>query len=191
MGRFGVGSDWQDTRRELILGGQTAGVSSFSNGRYDVVYSESGYRFNLGNWKLTPYADLEYANVERDGFDEQGGDGFGLMSGTQTIQRWQGGLGMRGSRQWNMANGTSLSLQARLLWQDAFAMHGVSPNASFTALQQFTPIEGIGLSRYGSVAGLSLDWRFSAQSNLSLGVDEYDAQHEHATMGTVNYSLHF
>ena len=191
MGRFGVGSDWQDTRRELILGGQTAGVSSFSNGRYDVVYSESGYRFNLGNWKLTPYADLEYANVERDGFDEQGGDGFGLMSGTQTIQRWQGGLGMRGSRQWNMANGTSLSLQARLLWQDAFAMHGVSPNASFTALQQFTPIEGIGLSRYGSVAGLSLDWRFSARSNLSLGVDEYDAQHEHATMGTVNYSLHF
>ncbi len=191
MGRFGVGSDWQDTRRELILGGQTAGVSSFSNGRYDVVYSESGYRFNLGNWKLTPYADLEYANVERDGFDEQGGDGFGLMSGTQTIQRWQGGLGMRGSRQWNMANGTSLSLQARLLWQDAFAMHGVSPNASFTALQQFTPIEGIGLSRYGSVAGLSLDWRFSARSNLSFGVDEYDAQHEHATMGTMNYSLHF
>ncbi|GLQ46757.1 serine protease [Dyella lipolytica] len=191
MGRFGVGSDWQDTRRELVLGGQTAGVSSFSNGRYDVAYSESGYRFNVGNWKLTPYADLEYANVERDGFNELGGDGFGLMSGTQTIQRWQGGLGMRGSRQWIMANGTSLSLQARLLWQDAFAMHGVLPNASFTALQQFSPIEGIGLSRYGSVAGLSLDWRFSPRSNLSFGVDECNAQHERATMGTLNYSLRF
>ncbi|MBE1159947.1 autotransporter serine protease [Dyella acidiphila] len=191
MGRFGVGSDWQNTRRELILGGQTAGVSSFSNGRYDVAYSESGYRFNFGNWKFTPYADLEYATVERDGFNEAGGDGFGLMSNTQTIQRWQGGFGLRSSRQWTMANGTQLSLQARLLWQDAFAMHGVLPNASFTAVQQFTPIEGIGLSRYGSVAGLSLDWRFSLRSNLSFGVDEYSAQHERAAMGTLNYSLRF
>ena len=191
MGRFGVGSDWQDTRRELILGGQTAGVSSFSNGRYDVAYSESGYRFTLGDWKFTPYADLEYAQVERDGFNETGGDGFGLMSATQTIQRWQGGFGLRSSRQWIMANGTSLRLQARLLWQDSFAMHGVLPNASFTAVQQFTPIDGIGLSRYGSVAGLSLDWRFSARSNLSFGVDEYSAQHEHATIGTLDYSLHF
>jgi outer membrane autotransporter protein len=191
MGRFGVGSDWQDTRRMLILGGQTAGVSSFSNGSYDVVYGESGYRFNLGDWKLTPFADLEYANVDRDGFNELGGDGFGLMSSSQSIQRWQGGLGLRGSRQWTMANGTSLSLQARLLWQDAFAMHGVFPNASFTAVQQFTPIEGIGLSRYGTVGGIALDWRFSQRSNLSFGIDQYSAQREHATMGTLNYSLKF
>ncbi|GAB2584831.1 S8 family serine peptidase [Dyella jejuensis] len=191
MGRFGVGSDWQNTRRELVLGGQTAGVSSFSNGRYDVAYSESGYRFHIANWNLTTYSDLEYANVERDGFNELGGDGFGLNADMQSIQRWQAGVGLRGSRQWIMANGTGLSLQARLLWQDAFAMHGVLPNASFAALQQFSPIEGIGLSRYGSVAGLSLDWRFSPRSNLSVGMDEYSAQREHATMGTVNYSLHF
>ncbi|HUA79356.1 MAG TPA: autotransporter domain-containing protein, partial [Dyella sp.] len=191
MGRFGVGSDWQNTRRELLLGSQYAGVSSFSNGRYQVAYSESGYRFNVGKWKFTPYANLQYANLERDGFNELGGDGFGLMSGSQSIQRWQAGLGFRGTRQWLMANGTSLSLQARLLWQDAFAMRGVLPNASFTALQQFSPIEGIGLSRYGGVAGLALDWRFSSRSNLSLGVDEYDAQHARSTMGTLNYAWRF
>jgi outer membrane autotransporter protein len=191
MGRFGVGSDWQDTRRMLILGGQTAGVSSFSNGRYDVVYGESGYRFNLGNWKFTPFANLEYANIERDGFNETGGDGFGLTSNSQSIQRWQGGFGLRGSRQWTMANGTRLSLQARMLWQDAFAMRGVLPNASFTAVQQFTPIDGIGLSRFGTVAGLSLNWEFSKRSNLSFGLDQYSAQREHATMGTLNYSLRF
>jgi uncharacterized protein with beta-barrel porin domain len=191
MGRFGVGSDWQDTRRELILGTQTAGVSSFSNGSYDVVYGESGYRFNLGNWKLTPFTSLEYADVDRDGFNELGGDGFGLMSGAQSIQRWQGGVGVRGSRQWMLANGTSLTLQARMLWENAFAMHGVSPNASFTALEQFTPVDGIGLSRYGSVAGLALNWDFSKRSNLSFGLNEYDAQREHATMGTLDYSLRF
>ncbi|GLQ49806.1 S8 family serine peptidase [Dyella flava] len=191
MGRFGVGSDWQDTRRELILGSQTAGVSSFSNGSYNVVYGESGYRLNLGGWKLTPFTNLEYASLNRDGFDESGGDGFGLISQAQSIQRWQGGFGLRSSRQWVMADGTSLSFQARLLWQDAFAMHGELPNASFTAVQQFTPIEGIGLSRYGTVGGVSLAWSFSMRSNLSFGVDEYDAQHEHATMGTLNYSLHF
>lgn len=191
MGRVGAGTDWQDTRRELQLGGQFAGVSSFSNGRYDVAYSESGYRFNAGKWKLTPYVNAEYAYVERDGFNELGGGGFGLSSDQQNIERWQAGVGMRGSRQWNLSDGSSLTVQTRLLWEDALSMRGVLPNASFEALQQWSPVEGIGLSRYGSIAGLSLDWRFSARSNLSLGVDEYDAQHEHATMSTLNYSLYF
>ncbi|HUB89613.1 MAG TPA: S8 family serine peptidase [Dyella sp.] len=191
MGRVGVGSDWQNTRRELLLGSQYAGVGSFSNGTYDVAYSESGYRINAGSWKFTPYADLQYANVQRDGFNELGGDGFGLSASSQTIQRWQAGVGLRGSRQWQLRNGTSLSLQARYLWQDAFAMHGTVPNASFAALQQFMPINGIGLSRYGSIAGVSLNWRFSTRSQLSFGADQYTAQREHATMGTVNYSLVF
>ena len=191
MGRVGAGTDWQDTRRELQLGGEFAGVSSFSNGRYDVAYSESGYRFNAGNWKFTPYVNAEYAYVERDGFNELGGGGFGLSSSQQNIERWQAGVGMRGSRQWNLSNGSSLTLQTRLLWEDALSMRGVLPNASFEALQQWSPVEGIGLSRYGGIAGLSLDWRFSKRSNLSLGVDEYDAQHEHSTMSTLNYSLNF
>jgi uncharacterized protein with beta-barrel porin domain len=191
MGRFGVGSDWQNTRRELLLGNQYAGVGSFSNGRYQVAYSESGYRFSAGAWKFTPYTDLEYANVERDGFNELGGAGFGLSSGAQTIQRWQAGVGLRGSRHWQLPNGSSLSLQGRFQWQDAFAMHGVMPSASFTALQQFMPINGIGLSRYGSIAGVSLNWRFSARSQLSLGADQYNAQRAHATMGTMNYSMRF
>ncbi|RUL72961.1 S8 family serine peptidase [Dyella choica] len=191
MGRFGVGSDWQNTRRELLLGSQYAGVGSFSNGRYQVAYSESGYRFNAGKWKLTPYADLEYANVERDGFNELGGAGFGLSSSSQTVQRWQAGIGLRGSRQWQMPDGSSLSLQARFQWQDAFSMHGVMPTASFTALQQFMPINGIGLSRYGNIAGVSLNWRFSERAQLSIGADEYNAQRAHATMGTLNYSLRF
>jgi len=191
MGRFGVGSDWQNTRRELLLGSQYAGVGSFSNGRYQVAYSESGYRFNAGKWKFTPYADLEYANVERDGFNELGGAGFGLNSNSQNVQRWQAGIGMRGSRQWQMPDGSSLSLQARFQWQDAFSMHGVMPTASFAALQQFMPINGIGLSRYGSIAGVSLNWRFSARSQLSLGADQYNAQRAHATMGSLNYSLRF
>jgi hypothetical protein len=78
-----------------------------------------------------------------------------------------------------------------LLWEDALSMRGVLPNASFEALQQWSPVEGIGLSRYGGIAGLSLDWRFTPRSNLSLGVDEYDAQREHATISTLNYRLNF
>lgn len=191
MGRAGVGNDWQNTRRELLLGNQYAGVGSVSHGSYDVAYSESGYRFNAGKWKFTPYANLQYAYVQRDGFNELGGDGFGLNSSSQTIQRWQAGLGLRGSREWKLPDGSSLSLQGHFLWQDAFAMHGVVPTASFAALQQFMPINGIGLSRYGSVAGVSLNWRFSARSQLSFGADQYNAQREHATMGTVNYSLVF
>jgi autotransporter-associated beta strand protein len=191
MGRLGVGSDWQNTRRELLLGSQYAGVGSVSNGTYDVAYSETGYRFNAGNWKFTPYANLQYAYAQRDGFNELGGDGFGLNSSSQTIQRWQAGIGLRGSREWKLPNGSNLSLQGHFLWQDAFAMHGVVPTASFAALQQFMPINGIGLSRYGSIAGVALNWRFSTHSQLSLGADQYNAQRAHSTMGSLNYSLVF
>ena len=69
MGRFGFGSYQETMQRQLQLGGQSAGVGSEGSGRYGVAYGESGYRMTLGNTRVTPYASLEYAQIQRDGFD--------------------------------------------------------------------------------------------------------------------------
>nr|WP_243039684.1 autotransporter domain-containing protein [Dyella sedimenti] len=191
MGRLGYGSYRQDMRRHLELGSAVAAVASDSNGRYGVAYGESGYRANLGGVQITPYANLQYARIERDGFNELGGDGFGLKSASQTVDRWQAGFGLRAGHTWALAGGGSLSLQGRLQWQQAFATRGDAFDASFTALDQWAPVGGVGLSRHQGQAGVTLDWTLSSRSSLRFGMDQYFGQRDQGMMGMLNYRLDF
>ncbi|WP_091334332.1 autotransporter serine protease [Frateuria terrea] len=191
MGRVGTGNYRETMRRNLELGPALAGVASDSHGRYDVAYGESGYRATLGRLTLTPYASLQYARIDSSGFNEPGAWGFGLKANARTIQRWQAGLGLRATREWNFANGGSLDLQAHLAWQRAFAMSGDVFEASFTGIDQWAPLGGIGLSRYGGVAGVTLDWAMTPRAGLSFGLDHRFAQREQGSMATLAYRLAF
>ena len=191
MGRFGVGSYRESMRRQLELGDQFAGVASDGNGRYGVAYGEGGYRLALGRTQLTPYMNLQYAQVRRDGFNESGAYGFGLKSGAQTTARWQAGLGLRATRDWVLPDGGSLSLQTRMLWQQSFGLRGEAFDASFSGIDQFAPVGGIGLSRYGGVLGTTLDWRMTSRTSLQLGYDQYLGQRQQAKMATANFRLVF
>ncbi|OOG45836.1 S8 family serine peptidase [Rhodanobacter sp. C01] len=191
MGRFGIGSYRENMQRELELGNDFSRVFSDSNGRYGLAYGESGYRLMLGGMQLTPYVNLQYAQIQSDGFNEGGADGFGLMSDAQNIERWQAGLGMRAMRRWLLDRGTTLTWQTRLLWQRALAMHGEIPDASFTGLTQWAPVGGIGLSRYGGVAATSLNWSFSQKSSLQLDLEKDYDQYQDGNMAMVSYKLTF
>jgi len=191
MGRIGFGTYRENMERELELGSEYAGVGSQSNGHYGLAYGESGYRFSLGGMQLTPYVNLQYAQIQSDGFNEAGADGFGLMSGQQNIERWQAGVGMRAMHLWSLDGGSTLTLQARLLWQQAFAMHGDIPDASFTGLAQWSPVGGIGLSRYGGVVGTTLDWKFAAKSSLQLDAEKDYDQYQRGKMAMVSYRWTF
>ncbi|MGH8160157.1 MAG: S8 family serine peptidase [Rhodanobacter sp.] len=191
MGRFGIGSYRENMQRELELGNDFSRVFSDSNGRYGLAYGESGYRFSLGGMQLTPYVNLQYAQIQSDGFNEGGGDGFGLMSDAQNIERWQAGVGMRATHSWSFVGGTKLTWQTRLLWQRALAMHGDIPDASFTGMTQWAPVGGIGLSRYGGVAAMLLNWNFSPKSSLQLGYEKDYDQYQDGSMATISYRLTF
>ncbi|MEP6898877.1 MAG: S8 family serine peptidase [Rhodanobacter sp.] len=191
MGRFGVGDYRENIRRFLQLGSEQTGVSSDSLGRYSVAYGESGYRMDLGHTQITPYVSLQYAQIQHDGFDEQGADGFGLKADAQTSARWQAGMGLRATRKWSLAGGGSLSLQTRLLWQQSFGMRGDVAEASFSGLNQFAPLGGVGLARYGGVIGSTVNWSMSAHASLQLGYDQYLGQGEESKMGSANFSWTF
>jgi autotransporter-associated beta strand protein len=191
MGRFGIGSYRENMQREVELGNNFSRVFSDSNGRYGLAYGESGYRLTLGGMQLTPYVNLQYAQIQSDGFNEGGADGFGLMSDAQNVERWQAGVGMRAMHRWSLDGGTTLTWQTRLLWQRALAMHGEIPDASFTGLTQWAPVGGIGLSRYGGVAATSLNWSFSPRSSLQLDLEKDYDQYQDGNMATVSYKLRF
>jgi len=191
MGRFGVGSYRETMRRRVELGGQSAGLASDDNGRYGVAYAESGYRLALGRTAITPYFSLQYAQLQRDGFNEVGAYGFGLKSAAQTAARWQVGTGLRAAREWVLPGGGSLSLQGHMLWQQSFGVRGEVFDASFSGIDQFAPVGGIGLSRYGGVLGTTLDWQMSPRASLQLGYDRYTGQRQQAQMATANFSWSF
>ncbi|TPG50003.1 autotransporter domain-containing protein [Rhodanobacter glycinis] len=191
MGRFGLGSYRETMRRQLELGDQFAGVASDGNGRYGVAYGESGYRLALGRTQITPYMNLQYAQIQRDGFNELGAYGFGLKSGAQITARWQAGAGLRATRDWSLVGGGSLSLQAHMLWQQSFGVRGEAFDASFSGINQFAPVGGIGVSRYGGVFGTTLDWRMTPRASLQLGYDQYLGQRQQAKMATASFRLDF
>ena len=191
MGRFGVGDYRETMRRQIQLGNRYSGVASDSSGRYGVAYGESGYRLTLGGAQLTPYLSLQYAQIRRSGFDEVGADGFGLKSGAQTTARWQAGAGVRADHEWTLANGQSLSLQGRMSWQQSFGLRGEVFDASFSGINQFAPVGGIGLSRYGGVVGTSLNWKLAPRASLQLGYDQYLGQRQQARMATAGFNWAF
>ncbi|HEV2268879.1 MAG TPA: S8 family serine peptidase [Steroidobacteraceae bacterium] len=177
MGQVGFGRSLENMRRLLELNTIAVPVSSLSSGSYSVAYGESGYRLNLGALRLTPYANLQYARLWGDGFDELGADGFGLQAPGHTVGRWQAGAGLHADREWRFAAGT-LSVHTRLLWQRAFAMRGVAFDASFAALQQWMPLTGIGPSRYGSLVGETVAWSFNPRSSLQLDYQQQSGQND-------------
>jgi autotransporter-associated beta strand protein len=191
MGRFGAGDYRQTMRRQIQLGNQYSGVASDSTGRYGVAYGESGYRLALGHTHITPYLSLQYAQIRRSGFAEAGANGFGLKAGAQTTARWQAGVGVRATHDWTLPGGSTLGLQGRILWQQSFGMRGEVFDASFSGINQFAPVGGIGLSRYGGVVGTALDWKLTPRASLQLGYDRYLGQRQHAQMATANVSWMF
>ena len=171
QGRVGFGQFRQDINRQLLLGYSTQGVSTRYSGNYSVAYGESGFYLNHGGTRITPFVDVEYASIDRGGFAEQGAGGFGLRSGGQALDRWQSGLGVRVDRRWDLGDGRAVKLGAHAQWQRTLASHGDVFDASFVGLQQWQPLTGIGLSRYGGLFGFRLDTTLSAHTALNFGYD--------------------
>ncbi|MEO5831735.1 MAG: autotransporter domain-containing protein [Rhodanobacter sp.] len=191
QGRMGFGQFQQDVSRQLLLGQSTQGVRTQYNGNYDVAYGESGLHFERGGSRVTPFINAEYARINRDGFAEQGAGGFGLRSGTQTLDRWQAGVGVRANHRWDFGRDRSVDFSTRVQWQRTLASHGDVFNASFVGMQQWQPLIGVGLSRYSGLLGVGLDAKLSARTALKFSYDYEMGQHDQAQMLSARFTMAF
>jgi fibronectin-binding autotransporter adhesin len=191
QGRVGFGRFQQDVSRQLLLGGSAQGVWTQYGGSYDVAYGESGLHFAGGKSQITPFVDVQYARVHRDGFSEQGAGGFGLRSNAQALDRWQAGLGVRAGHHWNLDGGRAVDLSARAQWLRTLASHGDVFDASFVGLQHWQPIAGIGLSRYSGLFGLAMDATLSARMALTFNYDYQTGQRNQAQMLSARLNVAF
>lgn len=180
QGRVGFGHFQQDVNRRLLLGTSAQGVGTQYGGNYNVAYGETGLHLDWAGSRIIPFVNVEYANIRRDGFAEQGAGGFGLQANAQTLDRWQAGAGMRANRHWDFGNGRALDLKVSAQFQRTLASRGDVFDASFVGLRQYQPLVGIGLSRYSGLLNIGLDARLSARTALTFGYDYQRGQRDQA-----------
>lgn len=188
VGRFGFGSFHGDTQRLLRLGDQGAFAGTDDSGHYNVAYGEFGYRTNMGAFTLTPYANAQFASIRRAGFQELGGDGFGLAANGQTTSRWQAGFGLRAGSSWLTSYG-KLRIDAKLGWQNAFATKGEVFSARYNGIAQWAPVEGIGLSRRAGTAGFTMGMDLSERSQIGIDVDQRFADRDHSRSASASFRM--
>ncbi|MGN6111869.1 MAG: autotransporter outer membrane beta-barrel domain-containing protein [Luteimonas sp.] len=180
QGRLGFGQFRQDVSRAVLLGDGAEGVWTRYGGRYQVAYGESGLRYGFGDLRIAPFASVEYARSDRDAFAEAGAGGFGLRSDAQSQARWQASVGVRASHRWSFGKDRALDLGAHAQWFRASGTDAGAMEASFVGLQQWSPLLGIGLSRYGGLFGVGLDARLSSNATLQVGYDYEHGQFDDA-----------
>ncbi|WP_043694025.1 autotransporter-associated beta strand repeat-containing protein [Luteibacter sp. 9133] len=182
QGRIGFGHFQQDVNRQLLLGTSAQGVGTRYGGDYNVAYGESGLNLDWAGTRVLPFVNVEYANIRRDGFAEQGAGGFGLQANAQTVDRWQAGVGLRASRRWDFGGGRSLDFRMSAQFQRTVASRGDVFEASFVGLQQYQPLVGIGLSRYSGLFNVGLKAALSELTSLDFGYDYQRGQRDQAQM---------
>ncbi|NII09457.1 autotransporter serine protease [Oleiagrimonas sp. C23AA] len=181
---LGTGYYRQDIDRQLLLGGGMLPVGTLQHGRYAVAHLQSGYGFDVARLRVTPFAELQYVSLNRDGFREQGGAGFGLKAGAQQLERWRGGVGVRLARQWRQGASRWLRLGMTARYQQALATHGDVFAASYTGLDAWAPLTGIGLMCRNVRLGLQAQAALS--SHLSLSMDYAHAWAAHQQSRTLD-----
>lgn len=159
------GAFQRQMQRNLLLGAMRDAVATQLSGDYVGASGELGRRFDAGGIALTPYLGAQYVRIANDGFDEAGATGFGLRANAWDSSRWQAFAGMRASRGWRMG-GVDLRADARAEWQQALSANGELFDASFTGLEQWAPLQGIGLSRRSQLFGVGLSAAFGGRATF-------------------------
>lgn len=154
------GAFQRQMQRNLLLGSMRDSVATQLSGDYIGASGEIGRRFGAGAIALTPYLGAQYVHVGNDGFDEGGASGFGLRADAWDSSRWQGFAGLRAARGWH-AGGVGLRMDARAEWQRTLGSNGELFDASFNGLEQWAPLQGIGLARRSRWLGVGLSAAFA------------------------------
>lgn len=146
------GSFQRQMQRNLLLGAMQDAVATQLSGDYMGASGEIGRHFDAGGIALTPYIGSQVVQIGNDGFDEGGASGFGLRANAWDSRRWQGFAGLRATRGWRVGD-VDLRADARAEWQRTLSASGFAFDASYGGLEQWAPLQGIGLADRGNLIG--------------------------------------
>ncbi|MFL6586306.1 MAG: S8 family serine peptidase [Luteimonas sp.] len=167
MAQLGSGRFDRDMQRQLFSGADWQGVSTHYAGSYTQAAVEAGHQWRLGSTAFGPYVGAEQVRLRSDGFDERGGDGFGLRSAGWDVERSQAIAGLRA--RWDAPG---FSLHGYGEWQQTLSSSGFDLQASFTGIEAWAPIAGFAPARSGGLVGVGFESWLTPRARMLLGVDQ-------------------
>ena len=184
------GSFQRQLQRNLLLGVMRDTVATQLSGDYVGAFGEIGRRFDVGGIALTPYLGTQYVQVANDGFDEGGATGFGLRANAWDSSRWQGFAGLRAARGWRMGD-VDLRADARAEWQQTLSSGGELFDASFSGLDQWAPLQGIGLARRSQLFGVGLSAAFGGKATFRFDLSRRASEVGDSNMASLQAAYRF
>jgi outer membrane autotransporter protein len=146
----GITSAWHNigTSRSVAFDGYADHLDASYDAGTAQVFGEVGYRFDVDNVKVEPFANIAYVNLHVDGFGEQG-NAAALTGSGDTINMAYSTLGARASTAFVLGNIT-LVASGSLGWRHAY---GNSTPTSVLALRGSMPfsIAGVPVTRDSAV----------------------------------------
>lgn len=170
--RFGTAYAWHNfrTARSLAFTGFSDGLSTAYSARTAQVFGEAGYRFDLGDVSLEPFANLAHVHLGTDGFSESGG--AAALSGTGTgMSTTFTTLGLRAETEVTLGD-TTATLRGMAGWRHAFGDSVPLATHAFSGGDTFT-IAGVPIAKDALV--LDLDATVNLSPTATLGLS-YNAQ---------------
>lgn len=158
----------------------TDGTRSSAIGReasYDVDANQlsakinGGYNFLFENEvTLTPFASLEYSNIEQDSYKEQGAGAISLSVDDVTVNRGAAGLGLKVSKEIKTEDRVVYIPEFKLGANKYFGDDDVEVTAQFDQGNKFVT-KGAEMSDMMYNAGLGLKTKFTEDTSISLSTD--------------------
>lgn len=158
----------------------TDGTRSSAIGReasYDVDANQlsakinGGYNFFFENEvTLTPFASLEYSNIEQDSYKEQGAGAISLSVDDVTVNRGAAGLGLKVSKEIKTEDRVVYIPEFKLGANKYFGDDDVEVTAQFDQGNKFVT-KGAEMSDMMYNAGLGLKTKFTEDTSISLSTD--------------------
>ena len=184
------GTFQRQMQRNLLLGTLQDAVATQLSGNYVGLSGELGRRFEAGGIALTPYLGSQYVRVANDGFDEGGATGFGLRANAWDSSRWQGFAGLRAARGWRVGD-VDLRADARAEWQQMLAASGTLFDASFIGLEQWAPLQGIGLAQRSQLFGVGVSAAYGSKAMFRFDLSRRASDVGNSNMASLQAMLRF
>lgn len=169
VGLLGAGRFDRQIDRGLLLGEKMQGVATGYAGRYFTASVEAGHRMGRHQAWVSPYAGLEFTRMQRDGFTEQGAQGFGLTTRDSRTDRLQALAGVRAYRGWDTSRLGTVSLQAYAEWQRTLDGRDLDVDARFVGADSWAPLAMA--ERASTHVGVALELSPWRETTLSFGYD--------------------
>ncbi|QCI64188.1 autotransporter domain-containing protein [Phreatobacter stygius] len=165
--RTGLAYTWHDisANRSVVFPGFNDSLKGNYHAGTFQAFGEFGYRIDLSQVALEPFANLAYVNLRTDGFTEQGG--AAALSGTgQTTQATFTTLGLRAAAGFDLAS-VRATVRGTLGWRHAFGDITPLVTLAFAGSSAFT-VGGVPIAKNAAVLEAGLDLNLSPAATLGL-----------------------